>query len=72
MKPLHTTLRLGILLLVMTCSMSVIAQTSKTAQNNDQPVSLPSTNEGDTIMYRGDGECDTFFSRGFEEYYKTS
>ena len=52
MKPLHTTLRLGILLLVMTCSMSVIAQTSKTAQNNDQPVSLPSTNEGDTIMER--------------------
>ncbi len=28
------------------------------------------TVEGD--MYRGDGECDTFFSRGFEEYYKTS
>ena len=52
MKPLHTTLRLGILLLVMTCSMSVIAQTSKTAQNNDQPVSLLSTNEGDTIMER--------------------
>lgn len=52
MKPLHSTLRLGILLLVMTCSMSVIEQTSKTAQNNDQPVSLPSTNEGDTIMER--------------------
>ena len=52
MKPLHTTLRLGILLLVMTCSMSVIAQTSKTAQNNDQPVALPSMNEGDTITER--------------------
>lgn len=24
------------------------------------------------FVYRGDGECDTFFSRGFEEYYKTS
>ena len=52
MEPLHTTLRLGILLLVLTCSMGVPAQTSKAAQNNNQPVSLPSTNEGDTITER--------------------
>ena len=52
MEPLHTTLRLGILLLVLTCSMGVTAQTSKTAQNNGLPVSLPSTNKGDTITER--------------------
>ena len=49
MEPLHTTLRLGILHLVLTCFMGVTAQTSKTAQNNGLPVSLPSTNKGDTI-----------------------
>ena len=52
MELLHTTLRLGILLLVLTCFMGVSAQTSKAAQNNNQPVSLPSTNEGDTITER--------------------
>lgn len=52
MEPLHTTLRLGILHLVLTCFMGVTAQTSKTAQNNGLPVSLPSTNKGDTITER--------------------
>lgn len=52
MEPLHTTLRLGILLLVLTCFMGVTAQTSKTAQNNGLPVSLPSMNKGDTITER--------------------
>ena len=52
MKPLHTTLRLSILLLVLTCSMGVTAQTSKAAQNNGLPVSQQSTNKGDTIMER--------------------
>ncbi len=52
MEPLHTTLRLSILLLVLTCFMGVTAQTSKAAQNNNQPVSLPSTNERDTITER--------------------
>ena len=52
MEPLHTTLRLGILLLVLTCFMGVTAQTSKAAQNNGLPVSLPSTNKGDTITER--------------------
>ena len=52
METLHTTLRLGILLLVLTCSMSVTAQTSKAAQNNSQPVPLQSTNKGDTIAER--------------------
>ena len=52
MEPLHTTLRLGILHLVLTCFMGVTAQTSKTAQNNGLPVSLPSTNKGDTIPER--------------------
>ena len=52
MEPLHTTLRLSMLLLVLTCSMGVTAQTSKTAQNNGLPVSLPSINKGDTITER--------------------
>ena len=52
MEPLHTTLRLSILLLVLTCFMGVTAQTSKAAQNNTQPVSPQSTNEGDTITER--------------------
>ena len=52
MELLHTTLRLGILLLVLTCFMGVSAQTSKAAQNNNQPVSLQSTNEGNTITER--------------------
>ena len=52
MEPLHTTLRLSILLLVLTCFMGVTAQTSKAAQNNGLPVSLQSTNEGDTITER--------------------
>ena len=52
MEPLHTTLRLSILLLALTCFMGVTAQTSKAAQNNNQPVSLPSTNKGDTIPER--------------------
>ena len=52
MEPLHTTLRLDILLLVLTCSMGVTAQTSKTAQNNGLPVSLPSMNKGDSIPER--------------------
>ena len=45
-------LRLGILLLVLTCFMGVNAQTSKTAQNNGLPVPLPSSNKGDTITDR--------------------
>ena len=52
MEPLHTTLRLGILHLVLTCFMGVTAQTSKTAQNNGLPVSLPSMNKGDSIPER--------------------
>ena len=52
MKPLYTTLRQGILLLVLTCSMGVTAQTSKAVQSNNQPVTLPSTNKGDTITDR--------------------
>ena len=32
--------------------MGVLAQTSKAAQNNGLPVSLPSTNKGDTITER--------------------
>ena len=52
MEPLNTTLRLSILLLVLTCFMGVTAQTSKAAQNNNLLVSLPSTNEGDTITER--------------------
>ncbi len=52
MESLHTIFRLSILLLVLTCSMGVTAQTSKAAQNNGLPVSLPSTNKGDTIPER--------------------
>ena len=52
MESLHTLFRLSILLLALTCSMGVTAQTSKTAQNNGLPVSLPSMNKGDTITER--------------------
>ena len=52
MESLHTIFRLSILLLALTCSMGVTAQTSKAAQNNGLPVSLPSTNKGDTITER--------------------
>ena len=45
-------LRLGILLLVLTCFMGVNAQTSKTAQNNGLQVPLPSSNKEDTITER--------------------
>lgn len=37
MEPLHTTLRLSMLLLVLTYSMGVTAQTSKAAQNDSLP-----------------------------------
>ena len=37
MEPLHTLLRLSILLLALTCSMGVTAQTSKAAQNDSLP-----------------------------------
>ena len=49
MNTLHSTLRLGLLLLVLPCSLGVAAQTNKTTQNNGQPVSLQSSNEGDSI-----------------------
>ena len=52
MESFHTLFRLSILLLVLTCSMGVTAQTSKAAQNNSQPVPLQSTNNGDTITER--------------------
>ena len=52
MESFHTLFRLGILLLVLTCSMGVTAQTSKATESNGKPVSLPSTNMGDTITER--------------------
>lgn len=52
MESFHTLFRLSILLLVLTCSKGVTAQTSKAAQNNSQPVPLQSTNNGDTITER--------------------
>lgn len=41
-------LRLDILLLVLFCSMGAAAQTEDITRSNDQPLSLQSTNEGDS------------------------
>ena len=49
MNQLHSILRLGILLLVLLCSLGVAAQTEDEIRSNDQPLSLQSTNEGDSI-----------------------
>ena len=49
MNSLHSTLRLGILFLVLFCSMVATAQTENVIRSNDQPVSLQLTNEGDSI-----------------------
>ena len=49
MNSLHSTLRLGILLLVLFCSMGASAQTEDVIRSYDQPTSLQSSNEGDSI-----------------------
>ena len=49
MNSLLSTLRLGILLLVLFCSMGAAAQTKDVIRSNDQPKSLQSSNEGDSI-----------------------
>ena len=49
MNSLHSTLRLGILLLVLFCSMGAAAQTEDITRSNDQPKSLQSSNDGDSI-----------------------
>ena len=49
MNPLHSTLRHGILFLVLLCSMGLAAQTEDVIRSNDQPVSLHSSNEEDSI-----------------------
>lgn len=49
MNKRHSTLRLGILLLVLFCSMGAAAQTEDITRSNDQPKSLQSSNDGDSI-----------------------
>ena len=49
MNSLHSTLRLGILLLVLFCSMGAPAQTEDITRSNDLPKSLQSSNDGDSI-----------------------
>ena len=49
MNSLHSKIRLGILLLVLFCSMGAAGQTVDITRSNDQPMSLQSTNEGDSI-----------------------
>ena len=49
MNQLHSTLRLGILLLVLCCSMGAAAQTEDIIRSSEQPMSFQSTNEGDSI-----------------------
>ena len=49
MNSLHSTLRLGILLLVLFCSMGAAAQTEDITRSNDLPKSLQSSNDGDSI-----------------------
>ena len=50
MNKRHSTLRQSLLLLVWLCSLGVAAQSNKTTQSNEQPVSLQSSNESDSIM----------------------
>ena len=50
MKSLNSTLRLGILLLLLSCSMGVKAQTIKDAKSTDQTTIGQSSNEGDSIL----------------------
>lgn len=49
MNTLHSTLRLGISLLILFCSMVATAQTEDVIRSNDQPKSLQSSNERDSI-----------------------
>ena len=49
MNKRHSTLRQSLLLLVWPCSLGVAAQSNKTTQSNEQPVSLQSSNESDSI-----------------------
>ena len=49
MNSLHSTLRLGILLLVLFCSMRLAALTKDVIRSNDQPKSFQSSNEEDSI-----------------------
>ena len=49
---IHSALRVGILLLALLGSMGVTAQTNKATQSNGQPMSLPSSNEEDSISGR--------------------
>ena len=52
MKTLHSKIRLGILLLVLSCSMGVTAQTNKIARSNRQLVSIQSSIKKDSISGR--------------------
>ena len=52
MNTLHSTLRLGLLLLALFCSMVATAQTEGVIRNNDYQEPLQSTNEGDSIAER--------------------
>ena len=52
MNTLHSTLRLGLLLLALFCSMVATAQTEGVIRNNDYQESLQSSNEGDSIAER--------------------
>ena len=61
MNTLHLTLRLGILLLVLFCSMGMAAQNNKTTQSNGQPESLLSSNKGDSISGK------EFFGRVYDK-----
>ena len=49
MNPLHSTLRHGILFLVLFCSMGLAAQTEDVIRNIDQPNFFQSSNDGDSI-----------------------
>ena len=52
MKSFHTSLRQGVLLLVLLCSLGAVAQTNRARHGDDQPSLLQSINEGDTIVER--------------------
>ena len=49
MKSFHTSLRQGVLLLVLLCSLGAVAQTNRARHGDDQPSLIQLKIEGDTI-----------------------
>lgn len=58
MNTFNSLFRLGILFLALCCSMGATGQTEDVIRSNDQPISLQSTNEGDSISKIVESFCN--------------